>query len=103
VQRTVQLLATVEARIAAADARIHTAEEQIADERRIAAALRDELAGERRTIEAMEQHAADLIAAAEERARDSDDRLRALCDVLRAALASQETRTPHAQGPSSMH
>ena len=103
VQRTVQLLATVEARIAAADARIRTADEQIAEERRIAAALRDDLAGARRVVEAMEHHAADLIAAAEERAHDSDDRLRSLCDVLRAALASQETRTPHAEGPSSMH
>jgi hypothetical protein len=103
VQRTVQLLATVEARVAAADARIRAAEEQIAAERRVAAALRDELSGERRVVEAMEHHAADLIAAAEERARDSDDRLRSLCDVLHAALASQETRTPHAQGPSSMH
>jgi hypothetical protein len=103
VQRTVRLLATVEARIAAADARVGAADKQIAEERRIAAALRDELAAERRVIEAMEHHAADLIAAAEERARDSDDRLRTLCDALRAALASQETRPPHAQGPSSMH
>jgi hypothetical protein len=103
VQRTVQLLATVEARIAAADARIRTAEEQIAEERRIAAALREELAGERRVVEAMEHHAADLVAAAEERARDSDGRLRSLCDHLRRALSTHETPPPDALVSPPVH
>jgi hypothetical protein len=103
VQRSVQLLTTVEARLAEADHRIRAAEDQIAVERRIAAAIRVERDDAQAVIEAMEQSAADLIAAAEERAQRSEERLRSLCDVLSRAIASHEAGVPDARSSPAVH
>jgi hypothetical protein len=104
VSRRVDLLAAVDARVEAADARVRTVEEQITEERTIGAALREELARERRTVEALESHAADMIQAAEIRARQAEERLEQIRSILRKVLTAEEaTRDEKGSPPGLLH